>query len=564
MVINEVVDTPVGGVTEQTRAVVESVWEAGERHRIVRNLARQEPPLVRLWDGDWGYIGAVHDAIEASFEWKLNDTGAGHVVVPADSWLAKRVMDFRGRQARGIHITMDKDGARWGGRLNNVTVSKTSDGQRIVDMNFLHDYEEVKHVFVWPNPHLPAAVQFPRAFTLVGPTAWVLKTALLLNVRRLAGNVWALPDDPFDPSQWGAINQPSSWPIHVAPTGSLGQDSSPWTVISSRMKNWHDLAAPKLADAQLSVTARRWLEGDPPPWPGGVVAHGSLVIDIEDKSGFWSADGTATSGSIWGGLTRTVQAVLGEDSHSETVIPEPVEVPEYSAPATLSTTPSAPYVIYRDGQITGVEASDFTWHPATDIQVVVGGHSMPGVNEAISASVILIGNYLGAIFLNFSAGSIADKFLAPLYEDTILAWQSIKSTSRAQELGWSHYYEHFSDGADKAYTLSSVLALRQGFWETRERVSHKLKVADGAPWFIGDRGQGHFFLGDRIGSTIDGLPSGQVVVEQVTNLVYAFDRGARGWEATCGDPASQQSPLERVLDKVRDALGAIHDLGVLG
>jgi hypothetical protein len=539
------------------------IWDVCDQHREDRADARRAPSLIRIWDGDWNYIGTVHDALEYAFTWRLNDTGPGHLEMPTSSWLAKWVMDHRGRETKNVHITMDRQGSRWSGRLDRMVISKQEDGQRSLNLEFLHDYEELKHIYVWPNPYLPAAVQFPRAFILVGPTAWALKTALFMNVHRLEGNLWALPDDPFDLAEWDDFLRPNQWAVQVAPSKAILSDTSPWTVLSSRMKNWHDLAAPKLADAHLMVTTRRWLTGDPDPWPDANLRNGALIVDIVDKSGFWSTQGTATFGDIWKGLVRTIQEVVGHVDTESTILPDPIDPPEYKVPGVFRTTPDAPYVVYRDGPLTGVTASDFTWEPAKDVQVVTGGHSMPGVNEAISATIKLVGNYVGAVIGLFSAGSIADTVLAPIYSDTILAWQSIKSLDRSRSLGWSHYYEHFADGADNAYTLNSVIALRQGFWETRERTSHQIKVEDGAPWFVGEGDSGHFFLGDRIGSTIEGLPDGLIVVEQVTELTYKETRGELGWEITCGDRSSQQSPLESVLGKVRNALGALHDLGVL-
>lgn len=535
-------------------------WEEGQVPRRARREARRKLPLIRLWDGDWNYVGTVNDAIEASFQWRMNDTGSGHIELPVDSYLAKWAMNFKGRATKNVHATMDKDGARWGGTLESANIVKSSDGKRFISLNFLHEYEEMKHIYVWPNPYLPAIVQFPRLFILVGPTAWVLKTALFVNVHRLAGNAYAVPDDPFDLGSWLNFVRPDQWPLQVAPSKAVLGDSTPWTVISSRMKNWHELAAPKLADAQLMVTTRRWLTGDDPPWEGADLKHGALVVDIVDKSGYWSTRGTATHGDIWKGLVRTVQEVINDFDTQETVINTPVDPPEYKWHNFLSTEPDAPYVTYRDGSIAGVEASEFKWQPATAVQVVTGGSSMQGVNEAISTGIQLVGNMFGGLF---GAGAIIDTFLQPIYADTIMAWQSIKSSNRARELGWSHYYEHFAEGADKAYTISSILALRQGFWETREKTSHRVTLQDGAPWFIGESGKGHFFLGDRIGATITGLPDGQMVVEQVTELTYSLSRSSRGWTAVCGDRQAQQSPLETVMGRVRSALGAVHDLGVL-
>lgn len=553
-----------GSATAATEALGKSIWTQGDAARQARIDARKEKALIRLWDGDWQYIGTVNDPIQASFQWKLNDTGAGHVSIPVDSWLGEKMVNQRSRSRdKNVHVTMDKDGARWSGRLRAMTISKSQAGQEI-SLEFLHDYEEVKHILVWPNPYLPAAVQFPRSFTMVGPAIWALKMTLYLNVWRLAGSAWALPDDPLDLWQWTDTVNSSIRPIHVTPNTPFLNDSSPWAVVSARMKTWHDVAAPILADSQLSVVCRRYLTGDPEPWEGANLRHGALYIDIEDKSGYWGDDGTATFGDVWKGMVRTVQKVTNDVDVNKTEIALPASVPEYSWTDFLSTVPSAPYVIYHEGPLTGIDSSDLTWEPATDVQVVTGGHSAPGVNELFSMAISLAGSMIGNVLsVIWDVGTILDTFLKPLYEDTVLAWVSIKSIDRPLEAGWSHYYEHFADGADRAYTLSSVVALRQGFWETREKVSHTLNIRDGAPWFVGENGKGHFFVGDRIGAAIVGVGDGNVVVEQVTEATYSVSRSSIGWTIVCGDTSSQKSPLETILARTNRALEAVHDLGVI-
>lgn len=539
------------------------LWDQGQAQRDAREEGRRRKPMVRLWDGDWKLAGVVHGELDGSFSWKLNDTGSGLLRLPVGHWLARWALDIKGRETENIHITVDKDGARWGGRLRRLRLVKTAQGERSVELHFLHDYEEVKRIQCWSNPFLPAAVQFPRAAILAGPSKWVLKTMLLMNIVRINASLWHLPDDPLDLASWGQGFDPSQWPIVIKP-GSLLADSSPWTVASSRFKFWHDMAESTLGDAELMVECRRWLEGDPEPWPGAVLRNGALVIDIVDKSGHWSPEGHGSTGSIFTGIVRTVTQLAENlvDEYQAT-IPEPQEVPEYRRPGWLGTVSAAPYVTYRDGALTGVEAAEFTWEPTQAVQINGGGHSMPGVNELMSAAIQLAGNTLGQFVFVPTAGTIADTLLKPIYTDTLMAWMSMKSPIRSRRAGWSHYEEHFARGSDRAYTLSGLIAMRQGFWETRARTSHQLTIADGAPWFVGENGLGHFFLGDRIASTVIGLPEGQMIVEQVSELTFAWSRDSMGWGINLGDPRAGESPTARAVREISSLATAVHDLGVI-
>lgn len=551
------------------------IWADGEAQRNGRQAERNKPPLIRLWDGNFNYRGTVRDALETKFQWKLNDTGTGYIKLPADSYLAQWALNHWERPTKNVHVTMDKDGARWGGRMSEAKLVKSNDGTHHVELTFLHDYEELKHIYVWPNPVSPIVVQFPRTFIMLGPVRWALKVALLLNVWRLEGAAWTLPDDPLDITQWGAEFDPSKWAIQVNPT-ELKYDTSPFVVLSSRMKTWHDLAKDKLAESHLMVTCRRWLTGDPLPWENAKVHHGCLCVDIVDKSGFWNPDGTALYGDLGTGLVRTIQSLTGDVELENKVMDNPnnLTTKEYwEKKDWLGTKPTAPYVVYRDGHLTGITSAEYSYSPATCVQVVTGGHSAYGVNETISSAITLVGNWLG-IFLGFtSIGSVADVFLKPLYEDTILAWNRIKSHERAshnptgklpsQALGWAHYHEHFADGADRAFTINAAMALRKGFFDTREKISHKLDIRDGSPWFVGENGKGHFFLGDRVGATVEGLPPTMIIVEQVTELVYETKRTDRGWSITLGDLNQQHTTGELFMSKIRELTTTVHDLGVI-
>ena len=547
-----------------TTSELDNIYDSIAEFKHQRELKRRTDPVVRIFDGDFNLRGYVTGHYSCEVEFLLNDTGGGHLNLPEDHHIAQWVFKYWERDTSNVHMVVDKDGARWDGKLDSCTVSQDEDGVRTVELKFLSSYEELKHILVWPNPFLPTAIQFPKQFILAGPSVYCLKTALFLNLLRIQGNLWSLPDDPLSFNGWKQGLNFREWPVLVKPQ-SLTGDSSQWTVINSRFKTWHDMAETTLSDGQLYVECRRWFPGDPQPWDGAdLYRPGQLIVDIKDKSGVWEQ--TSTGGNLFSGLVRTIIQVA-DNLIDETRVHAGIaqNANEYTLANYLGTNPKQPWVVYRtDDKVNTAESTEFTWQPATVSQVVVGGKSMPGVNEGISAAVQLAFNTLSTYLFLPSLGGPADTLLKPIYEDTLLAFMDIKSPVRTNQLGWSHYRERFQDGGDQAWTLSAIIALRNGFWATRERTSHTLKVGDGAPYLIGDRGEGHLFLGDRVGGQIPGAKEGTVVVDQVSSLKLSWDATTpHEWEITVGDPNAIDDPLNHALGRIKELVAAVHDLGVI-
>lgn len=520
---------------------------------------RLTPPLVRLWDGDWNLRGIIKRENNASFQYLDNETGIGSLEMPLDYFMSKWLVDIDGRGTTNVHITIDKDGSRWGGRMDEFKIIKDDDGRKYVRVIFKNDYEELKHILAWSNPFLPAEVQFPRLWICFGRARWALKTTLLVNLMRLESSLFMLPDDPMNPAMWNNFDQSTWWNV-VKP--DLEPDHSVGAIVHSRFKNMHDVSKKIVADAQLSWEPRRYLQGDPPPWPGANIRHGCLVWDLIDKSG-WTT-GTSFGGNIFEGLFHEL-INIGADGITENVeqVDDPNVPGEYLIPGFKGTIPSMPGVVYREGEHTGIQASEFSHKPATDVGVVAGGHSMPGVNELISAAVQMVGDLTAMIPGVPPLGGVADAILKPLYTDVFLAFGKWKSPQRAQRLGGSHYHEKWAEGGDRAYTLAFLLAMRAGMWSTRETNRVTLTVADGAPWRIGQRGHGHFFLGDRVAFSVLGMKPGRLFVERVSELTLAWDRDSTpGWQIQIGQREAED-PVARMAEDMQDFLGMLQELGVM-
>jgi len=189
-----------------------------------------------------------------------------------------------------------------------------------------------------------------------------------------------IPDDPLDITLWDDAFDQSNWSVVVKPISftESAESGAIWGVASSRWATFHDMAKQLLEDSELSIVCTRYLDGDPLPWDGANLRHGTLVVSIEDKSGVHI--GTAEGGDVFSGLRRTVQEFAEDFIDSTQNLIDDTEAPqEYYIPGLKLTKPEWPYVVYRTGEGSGIEASRFINSPAKAVQVNIGGHSMPGV-----------------------------------------------------------------------------------------------------------------------------------------------------------------------------------------
>jgi hypothetical protein len=583
------------------------VWDYAANRKAGREKNRLAPPLVRLWDGDYTLRGVCAGWRSIEFEFIENDVGVASLQLSLDHYMAKWIMDHKGRLKRNVHITIDKQGARWSGRMDSYKVVRTKEGDVYMDITFRHDYEELKHILCWANPFLRPEFQFPKLWMVFGPAKFCLLLTLFCNILRLETSLWTLPDNPMDISEWmGPSFWPGNWRQIVKPFPLLG-DNSNLTVVFSRFKPFYDVAKTVLEDAQLSMTCRRYIAGEDDHPFGDLLGeldnsviedlytlvplrNGCLVWDIVDRSG-WGGE-QAFGGSLLTGLIRAVVNIAsdGLTEGIDVFTGDPTFPGQYYIPGLLGTNPHAPWVVFEEGPYTGIESSEFNYYEATDTSVVMGGKSAPGVNEGISTGIQMGGDFLTSLINSTLApagtvggaidlpplGGVMDAVAQILYEDVIAAFMefpSLRASSLAlpisgfedgqSSLGDFHYYEGWADGADRAFTISALAAARSKFWETRARTAHTIKVSDASPYYLGDNGQGDFWLGDRVATSVLGSPTPhQLFVERVNKISYKWDKdGPSGWQLEVGI-REPKDPALKLFEKVRDINGAISQLGV--
>lgn len=549
--------------------------------RQTRIEERAERPLVRFHDGNYVFRGRSVGELGGNASIKLNDVASHVITLPIDdedergTYLAHWILNEEQRGTRNVHITIDKNGGRIAGRLAKATCKRSEKGD-VVIAEFNDDMLELKNVEVQPNPFLPAMlIQQPKVWFLFDKSIHGLKLTLMCNLLRLQLTNIDLGAflDLLDPDNWNIDQLMELWQecqIVVVPT-RFADDISPPTLVMGAFTDFLTVAQPILEDAEQQIVLWRWLEGDPEPWPGAGTQwrNGTLFVDIVDKSGYLT--GTSFGGNLATGLTRAIANYTSnyvEDSY-DLFTGEVTESEGYDIAGWLGTHKSRPYVIYRDGVITGLQTVDFTRTQGGACQITVGGRSMPGVNEVISAAINYGGDVLGDN-INWqgygigSLGGLIDSVANPIYKDSILAYMQVPLLFRAADQGWAHYLETTATGSMQAFTPSAVMALRGRKRETDPDVAFTLTVEDCLPWLIGDRGEGHWWLGDRVGATLKYLGA-NVYMSRCRQLDLSWGDGKdAAWQGHFGQVRTKQDALDKLTKLVGQAMSGLQTIGVLG
>ncbi|WP_239003863.1 hypothetical protein [Nocardia panacis] len=487
-----------------------------------------------------------------------------------DHYLARWLVSIPNTAAakKNVVITVDSMGGkvRWSGLLKNWKAVRDSQGLNYLDVTFVDDLQFLQFMLGPPNPLLPIPIfQFPRVLPLFGPSKWCISLLIWINLLRLEGNLWTPADDPFAPGSNGDM---SGWQVHVKAKAFDLDDSSLWTILATRMNRLDTVIADALDDAQLVLTYRRILtvDGETSPLPDVPnIANGALILEVIDKSGYWSQAGTGTGGGIAAGFARSVQSFLAgfvEDTQTLVTDNQATRPQQYYTPGYYGTVPEYPWIVVRDSQWTTMQTSQLTWAPATAVRVIVGGDN-PLVDNLARLTIESIGALIGYFLLGgFSGlGSIAADIVMPFLTGTIAAWLEWQNHSRASQLGWVHLFEVFATGAENnAWSLSAIAALRSGFLSTRSETAHQFSMGTGGQFMPGL----HFGIGDRIGSTVAAV-NDVIFVDQVEEMTLSWDYTAgknHDWTVTVGTAKAAMSQVERSSRLLNKALQTLSNIGV--
>ena len=566
--------TVLSDTLERTR---QTTAEIRQRRKA---LKRAKPKVYIYKNNPDGSPGAVfrgriniRELTKYQFPDVKNVASAGVFTIRASHYLAKWIMTVPNDpdECKNILIRVDMYGGRWRwtGLLHHWE-SETVDGVDILTCTWNHDMQFIQFMLCPPNPLLPVPIfQFPRDWFEFGPSVFCIALMIFINIVRLEGHPFTLPDNPGDPSQYLDIINLSSWQIHVK-VPNFFEDSSLWTFLASRMNTIDSVIADALDDGQLHLSCRRIFTDEGETVDGLIdnnVANGALVFEVTDKSGFSKDSGTFFGGNALTGLARSViqwGSGFVEDTLAMVDDHESLYADEYWQSGFLGTLAGSPPYVLRDS-LAHPLSGKLSHAPATAVGVTVGGDN-PTADAIANLIISATGNLIGYFLLGGfdSLGDIAADIIMPFLVGTIFAWDEWKNTTRAQNLGWIHLHEVYVAGAEhNAWSLSALAVWRGGFKATDAETSNTCVIGTDT-WFIPGL---HGETGDRLGNTnrayrrATGDPI--IFVNQIEEMtLLGQEDGDFTFPMKVGQNKASMSVGERNARMFKNMMDKIADIGV--
>ncbi len=513
-------------------------------------------PLIRIWDKEMRAIARVEIPESWDCEEIAHDNGMARIeLVGKDNEWIRDLILFKTKPAEDLHITIDPDPAkphdwrnRWGGKVESIVDVERANKPTVTTITAVSNRIHLRHIMLAAAPILPHAVQIPKMFLWGGPCVTTCATAVLINLFRIftLNGFWPLPRNLFDPLAWINNINPLNWPIQVMPVRPI-VDQSRWVTIGSRWQDAESILTPVMKDAGVICHAYTWLPGDPAPYShvfgpdlGELLkpTRACVILSFEDQSGVNGPTGTAIDGLL------NLFAATADDIFTETLFAVDGDGDGVTDPfirKILGVAPKRPPFVYRDTGYGGTLSKTLAVHKSKAITIVVGGRSPGWVNQAITYAIRYgISQLAQTITLPGTATQIpGSEGLDNLYQgqldDTMLAFMPFVDPMRSGMVGSYARNEHFEQPGGSAFTMSSVMTARQGWWATRPYSSMRFDIDDSL-----------YRIGEdiRLGSRVSAERKGVLYTDQIMAIKRSGSRNSSGRPIiSFGDDSREEDPV---------------------
>ncbi|MEY8565212.1 hypothetical protein AALF15_01395 [Corynebacteriaceae bacterium 7-707] len=502
-------------------------------------------PFVRFWRGGgklelWAPCGNHMDLRHSDQDLAI---GTLSVTLPGNEVWDEYFEGLPKFEAR--LISLDYPGGYRVAYIIRNAVKRPEGDHHVWDVAAAHVKKYLDACHLWADPLLPPEVQISGKYRAIGPAVTVLKTAWALNLARLQAEMWSIPvTNPFDPGTWNLLAKALD-PIIVNPRRTGLKDTSSWVWAEWCMETAWEAGVEVCKAKDLSITVDLWLPGDAQPFPEWLtLTEPKLIVDIVP-----SAREVTFTGTIIDGVIRDAIKMVDDvwDWVTYPLLDPAGGIYEWIE----SRQGQMPIPVYRSGEWSVMESEEKTITYPSASRSTVGGKSPDWLNTLIADGV---GVGISAIGTAIGLPGLRIGFIEKLAQNRLFAYHSMENRRQAAEAGRWRLRESFAGSQTTALSLQAREAALSDMWANRGRVSRRVTVANGTPYFVGR----HLRPGHPVALVHE---DGTVEVEVLSGVDIDASRGMGKIELTLSTPEPDE-PGVFALGKVREAAGWINRLAL--
>lgn len=515
----------------------------------------QQRPLVRMQDCNLNHVARIGNEMSVRTEEIATDVGEAAVVLRGGDYLSDFVKRIRVEE--DLHLSVDPIATkptfltRWGGKITTVNAKRDSRGVHTVELIATSNREHQRHTLIAANPVTPPELQLPKMWFIPANARTGCAFTLAVNHARLFLPVLQIPTNILNPGAWLDVHlgnfSPLNWPQQIAFVNAF-LDRSRLSLVAGTWTDFHSATMDILKDAGcISRVYTFFTEDEENPHDeleamvGKDVAalarpqRNCVVHKFLDLSGHEGVTGTAADGVI------NLFASTADNLISQTVIridrdgdgePDPL------IQQALGIAPKPPWVVFREGQHSGIVESNVSYHKGPVKTIMTGGKSPKIVNDLQTFGIRYgIAQLEQVVLGNQAPGSSGlDNLYQGQLDNTAFAYMRFTDPIRALFTGDLAWQEDFERGGGVAYVISGVLTLRIGWYKKRAYRAFKVTVRNGRPYVYGH----DFDLGHRVIFEQDDVFN----TDQVAASRYGYDRNTPiTWSFSIGDDSKDDDPF---------------------
>jgi len=521
--------------------------------------------IITVYDFMWRPVGELgDDMMELTGIDPVNDLPNMKLKIKGSCEL---VDSFMGCKDTMVGVTVETAGLRMAYYVESFDWEFVDDAW-VGTVNCNGIWDILNYLQVWPNFLLPIQAQIPSHAIFMWALVTVIEVMISECALRIQSGLWefvnnALSLNPDIRAWFGTLLQNNfnilqmlKTPVYVVHSNPF-LDGSPLVVRTVRMESCGAVIKDITRSYGVDVRVDLWLPGDQQPdewtatFPLMALVQPTYVVTVKDRSQISGPTHTVLDsvirqtvdlgGAFFGDVGNLIREIPGMEGR-------------YDSPAlgVNFIPPWAILVAPEPGHKGSVDSCKFTFQTPRGWQHIIGGRSPKWLNDILNVTFAWM---IDAISILIGFTGIPSNILEGFVNNVFLAFQLIEHYGRRNAVGPYHpAIEVFHATSSAPYTLETVFAFINAFWDSKGHVAAQVMFRNGVVYTYGK----DIFRGGL--ASVVYMGSTRLYTDYVRQVMFRVTPTERDIMLQLGDGRVQEAPLPKHQRNISGILESINIL----